>query len=108
MLMGINLPTASSSSVLSHGEIVGMADCIGFYGLNDLKEILTVVTANPTASLGKSRPLKLQHWLKVKLNRQYTSTDDSDIRLEINFVGQVCISFKISSEGRFLKALIFT
>lgn len=65
-LMGIHFCTASSSSVLSHGEIIGMADCIGFYGLKDLKEILTVVTSNPTASLGRSRPLKLQHWLKVK------------------------------------------
>ncbi|XP_047472033.1 PMS1 protein homolog 1-like [Penaeus chinensis] len=64
---------ASNSSVLSHGEIVGMADCIGFYGLNDLKEILTVITSNPTASLGKSRPLKLQHWLKGETVRMIRS-----------------------------------
>lgn len=69
----VALYPASSSSVLSHGEIIGMADCIGFYGLKDLKEILTVVTSNPTASLGRSRPLKLQHWLKGETVRMIRS-----------------------------------
>ncbi|XP_064088843.1 PMS1 protein homolog 1-like [Macrobrachium nipponense] len=54
----------ANEAEMSHGEIVGVADNLGFYGISDLKEILSILVINQAATIGQTRPLKLQFWLK--------------------------------------------
>uniref|UniRef100_A0A0P4W468 HMG box domain-containing protein n=1 Tax=Scylla olivacea TaxID=85551 RepID=A0A0P4W468_SCYOL len=62
-------PGATASVTISHGEVTQMADTIKFYGITDLKEILSLLAASPLASLQQTRPLKLQHWIKEEAVR---------------------------------------
>nr|XP_053636644.1 mismatch repair endonuclease pms1-like [Cherax quadricarinatus] len=57
--------TNSSNPILTHGEIIGMTDAVGYYGINDFKELLSSLVAHPSATIDQTRPLKLQHWIKV-------------------------------------------
>ncbi|XP_045606865.1 PMS1 protein homolog 1 isoform X2 [Procambarus clarkii] len=57
-------PGASSSTVISHGEIIGMTDVVGFYGIYDFKELLASLVKCPSATIDQTRPLKLQQWIK--------------------------------------------
>ncbi|KAK7026884.1 ATP-binding mismatch repair protein [Halocaridina rubra] len=57
-------PSSESCAVLSHGEISGLCNSVGFYGINDLKEILSVLVVNHEATVSQIRPLKVQFWLK--------------------------------------------
>ncbi|KAG0728559.1 PMS1 1 [Chionoecetes opilio] len=66
-------PGATASVAISHGEVTQMTDAVGFYGVADLKEILSVLTGSPLASLQQTRPLKLQHWIKAEAVRMVRS-----------------------------------
>lgn len=54
----------ANEAEISHGEIVGVADNLGFYGISDLKEILSILVISQAATVSQTRPLKLQFWLK--------------------------------------------
>ncbi|XP_045132062.1 PMS1 protein homolog 1-like isoform X2 [Portunus trituberculatus] len=62
-------PGTTASVTISHGEITQMAHTVKFYGITDLKEILSLLAASPLASLQQTRPLKLQHWIKEEVVR---------------------------------------
>ncbi|XP_050718978.1 PMS1 protein homolog 1-like isoform X2 [Eriocheir sinensis] len=73
---GLNVvlfPGITSSVAISHGEITEMTDAVGFYGISDLKEILSILTTSPRATLEQTRPLKLQHWIKAESVRMVRS-----------------------------------
>ena len=76
------------NDVFSHGEIKGLADCIGFYGLKDLQEILEKIQDNPDISVLKSRPLKVQHYMKSEAVRVARSSPNlqniSDLKEKLN------------------------
>lgn len=42
-----------------------MTPAVGYIGIADLKEILGLIAASSSDSLYLSRPLKIQHWIKV-------------------------------------------
>ncbi|XP_076054996.1 PMS1 protein homolog 1-like isoform X2 [Oratosquilla oratoria] len=69
----VNLyPSSHNLEELSHGELVALSDCIGFYGLLDLQEVLATLTTNPAAPLQQTRPVKVRHWMQgeaVRLSR---------------------------------------
>lgn len=62
-------PGATASVTISHGEVTQMADTVKFYGIIDLKEILSLLAASPLASLQQTRPVKLRHWIKEEAVR---------------------------------------
>ncbi|XP_030643491.1 PMS1 protein homolog 1 [Chanos chanos] len=65
------LPGCSSSE--RHVEITAMADCLPFFGVPDLREILTAVRNRDASSVAQCRPLKVVHYLEgeaVRLARQ--------------------------------------
>nr|XP_033802498.1 PMS1 protein homolog 1 [Geotrypetes seraphini]XP_033802499.1 PMS1 protein homolog 1 [Geotrypetes seraphini] len=63
-------------------EIEGMANCLPFYGISDLKEILNAVISKNAKELSQCRPLKVINYLEgeaVRLSRQlplYLSKED--------------------------------
>ncbi|XP_052004658.1 PMS1 protein homolog 1 [Xyrauchen texanus] len=62
-----------SSSTERRVEVTGMADCMPFYGLGDLREILQAVKAQDAKTMEQFRPLKVSNYLKgeaVRLARQ--------------------------------------
>lgn len=58
-------PHLGSSGDITHGEVTHMTPAVGFIGIADLKEILVLIAAASSNSLYLSRPLKIQHWIKV-------------------------------------------
>lgn len=46
-------------------EVMAMADCMPFYGITDLREILTAVKDRNAQTLQQCRPLKVTHYLEV-------------------------------------------
>ena len=52
---------------VTHGELQEVAEYVAFYGMTDFLEIMRVIGSNREASLSASRPVKLKHWLQVKL-----------------------------------------
>ncbi|KAG9349171.1 hypothetical protein JZ751_029495 [Albula glossodonta] len=62
-----------SPSIKDRLEVVGIADCVPFLGVADLKEILTAVVKRKATSVRESRPLKVISYLEgeaVRLARQ--------------------------------------
>ncbi|XP_051567024.1 PMS1 protein homolog 1 isoform X2 [Myxocyprinus asiaticus] len=62
-----------SSSTERRVEMTGMADCMPFYGLGDLREILQAVKARDAKNAEQCRPLKVSNYLEseaVRLARQ--------------------------------------
>ncbi|KAI4905127.1 hypothetical protein NFI96_020264, partial [Prochilodus magdalenae] len=62
-----------SSSMGKHVEVTGMADCMPFYGIADLREILTAVKDRDAKAVQQCRPLKVSNYLEgeaVRLARQ--------------------------------------
>ncbi|XP_042311483.1 PMS1 protein homolog 1 isoform X2 [Sceloporus undulatus] len=63
-------------------EIVGMANCLPYYGISDLKEILNAVINKEAKEIYECRPLKVVNYLEgeaVRLSRQlplYLSKED--------------------------------
>uniref|UniRef100_A0A8C9T1F4 PMS1 homolog 1, mismatch repair system component n=1 Tax=Scleropages formosus TaxID=113540 RepID=A0A8C9T1F4_SCLFO len=65
--------TPGSPSTESHLEVVGMADCVPFFGVADLREILTAIVKRNAATVKDCRPLKVHSFLEgeaVRLARQ--------------------------------------
>ncbi|MFT7807972.1 PMS1 protein1-like [Arapaima gigas] len=65
--------TPGSSSTERHLEVVGMADCVPYFGVTDLREILTAVVKRNAATVKDCRPLKVQSFLEgeaVRIARQ--------------------------------------
>ncbi|KAG7171533.1 PMS1 protein 1-like [Homarus americanus] len=67
-------PGSSNNNQISHGEIIGMTDAIGFYGINDLKELLAVLATHPSSTIKQTRPLKFQYWIKGEAVRMIRSS----------------------------------
>uniref|UniRef100_A0A8B9TJ70 PMS1 homolog 1, mismatch repair system component n=1 Tax=Anas platyrhynchos TaxID=8839 RepID=A0A8B9TJ70_ANAPL len=62
-----------ASPTESHMEIEGMANCLPYYGLSDLKEILNAVVNRNAKEVHECRPLKVINYLEgeaVRLARQ--------------------------------------
>uniref|UniRef100_A0AAR2KTC4 HMG box domain-containing protein n=1 Tax=Pygocentrus nattereri TaxID=42514 RepID=A0AAR2KTC4_PYGNA len=62
-----------SSSMGKCVEVTGMADCMPFYGIADLREILTAVKEQDAKTVQQCRPLKVSNYLEgeaVRLARQ--------------------------------------
>ncbi|XP_035428519.1 PMS1 protein homolog 1 isoform X5 [Cygnus atratus] len=62
-----------ASPTESHMEIEGMANCLSYYGLSDLKEILNAVVNRNAKEVYECRPLKVLNYLEgeaVRLARQ--------------------------------------
>ncbi|NXM06622.1 PMS1 protein, partial [Tyrannus savana] len=61
------------SATESHLEIEGMANCLPYYGISDLKEILSAVVNGNAKEVYECRPLKVVNYLEgeaVRLARQ--------------------------------------
>ncbi|KFQ41245.1 PMS1 protein 1, partial [Mesitornis unicolor] len=71
-----------ASATGSHLEIEGMANCLPYYGISDLKEILNAVVNGNAKEVHECRPLKVINYLEgeaVRLARQlplHLSKDD--------------------------------
>ncbi|XP_068246683.1 PMS1 protein homolog 1-like [Palaemon carinicauda] len=65
--------SSANEAELSHGEIIGVADNLGFYGISDLKEVLDILHINRAANISQTRPLKLQFWMKGEAVRMVRS-----------------------------------
>nr|XP_009931718.1 PREDICTED: LOW QUALITY PROTEIN: PMS1 protein homolog 1 [Opisthocomus hoazin] len=62
-----------ASATESHLEIEGMANCLPYYGISDLKEILNAVVNGNAKEVYECRPLKVVNYLEgeaVRLARQ--------------------------------------
>ncbi|XP_010020253.1 PREDICTED: PMS1 protein homolog 1 isoform X3 [Nestor notabilis] len=62
-----------ASATESHLEIEGMANCLPYYGISDLKEILNAVVNGNAKEVYECRPLKVMNYLEgeaVRLARQ--------------------------------------
>ncbi|XP_026708416.1 PMS1 protein homolog 1 isoform X1 [Athene cunicularia] len=62
-----------SSATESHMEIEGMANCLPYYGVSDLKEVLNAVVNEDAKEVSECRPLKVINYLEgeaVRLARQ--------------------------------------
>lgn len=64
-------PGSSSSGTVV--EMTAMADCMPFYGVSDLEEILTAVKDRNAQTLQQCRPLKVTHYLQVGYFLLFTS-----------------------------------
>ncbi|XP_074766703.1 PMS1 protein homolog 1 isoform X3 [Athene noctua] len=62
-----------ASATESHMEIEGMANCLPYYGISDLKEVLNAVVNEDAKEVYECRPLKVINYLEgeaVRLARQ--------------------------------------
>ncbi|NXI41380.1 PMS1 protein, partial [Galbula dea] len=62
-----------ASATESHLEIEGMANCLPYYGISDLKEVLNAVVHGNAKEVYECRPLKVINYLEgeaVRLTRQ--------------------------------------
>ncbi|NXK44877.1 PMS1 protein, partial [Chauna torquata] len=62
-----------ASATESHMEIEGMANCLSYYGVSDLKEILNAIVSRNAKEVYECRPLKVVNYLEgeaVRLARQ--------------------------------------
>ncbi|XP_015672612.1 PMS1 protein homolog 1 [Protobothrops mucrosquamatus] len=81
-----------TSAVESQLEIEGMTSCLPYYGISDLKEILSAVINNNAQEVYECRPLKVVNYLEgeaVRLSRQlplYLS--EEDVKNIINRMGK--------------------
>lgn len=48
-------------------EIEGMTSCLPYYGISDLKEILSAVINNNAEEVYECRPLKVVNYLEVRM-----------------------------------------
>ncbi|XP_041662293.1 PMS1 protein homolog 1 [Cheilinus undulatus] len=65
--------TPGLTSAERHLEVTAMADCVPFFGLEDLREILTAVLHKKARTVQECRPLKVTNYLQgeaVRLARQ--------------------------------------
>ncbi|XP_052422308.1 PMS1 protein homolog 1 isoform X2 [Carassius gibelio] len=65
------IPGSSSSE--RHVEVMGMADCMPFFGIGDLREILQAIKVRDAKTVKQCRPLKVSNYLEseaVRLARQ--------------------------------------
>ncbi|KAL1267554.1 hypothetical protein QQF64_032917 [Cirrhinus molitorella] len=65
------IPASSSSE--RHVEVTGMADCMPFFGIGDLREILQAIKVRDAKTVAQCRPLKVSNYLEseaVRLVRQ--------------------------------------
>ncbi|KAB5577397.1 hypothetical protein PHYPO_G00209470 [Pangasianodon hypophthalmus] len=65
--------TPGSSSMETGVEVTAMADCMPFYGIADLREILTAVKDRNAQTVQQCRPLKVTNYLEgeaVRMTRQ--------------------------------------
>ncbi|XP_016301158.1 PMS1 protein homolog 1 isoform X2 [Sinocyclocheilus anshuiensis] len=65
------IPGSSSSE--RHVEVTGMADCMPFFGIGDLREILQAIKVQNAKTVEQCRPLKVSNYLEseaVRLARQ--------------------------------------
>ncbi|XP_058044655.1 PMS1 protein homolog 1 isoform X1 [Ahaetulla prasina] len=81
-----------TSAVESELEIEGMTSCLPYYGISDLKEILSAVINNNAQEVYECRPLKVVNYLEgeaVRLSRKlplYLS--EEDVQNTINRMGK--------------------
>ncbi|KAF2363646.1 DNA mismatch repair protein C-terminal [Trinorchestia longiramus] len=75
---GLEVVLYRDGSVVTHGELVAVADNVGFYGINDLQEVLSYIARNPAATLIQTRPVKLRHWIQAESVRMTRCSDERD------------------------------
>ncbi|KAI7808549.1 PMS1 protein-like protein 1 [Triplophysa rosa] len=91
-----------SSSTERCLEVTGMADCMPFYGIGDLREILQAVKGRDAKTVEHCRPLKVSNYLEgesVRLVRQFPlNLSRADVKNtlcrmkeELNTESQVCL-----------------
>ncbi|CAG5123892.1 unnamed protein product [Candidula unifasciata] len=55
-------------------ELVGMCDLIPAYRINDLSEVLEIISHNPQVTLGDARPIKVLYYLQGEVYRMLQGT----------------------------------
>lgn len=65
---------SGASATESHMEIEGMANCLSYYGISDLKEILNAVVNRNAKEVYECRPLKVINYLEVRHNNLLVKT----------------------------------
>lgn len=63
---------SGASATESHLEIEGMANCLPYYGISDLKEILNAVVNGNAKEVYECRPLKVINYLEVRQKTTFT------------------------------------
>lgn len=71
---------SGASPTESHMEIEGMANCLPYYGLSDLKEILNAVVNRNAKEVHECRPLKVINYLEVRCNNLLGSADQLSLQ----------------------------
>ncbi|XP_072541561.1 PMS1 protein homolog 1 [Salminus brasiliensis] len=91
-----------SSSTGRCVEVTGMADCMPFYGIADLREILTAVKDRGAKEVQQCRPLKVTNYLEgeavrmarqlpLSLSREDVTNTLSRMRQELEAKQEVCL-----------------
>lgn len=66
LILACCLSWPGSSSTERCVEVTGMADCMPFYGIGDLREILQAVKGRDAKTVEHCRPLKVSNYLEVR------------------------------------------
>ncbi len=66
LILACCLSWPGSSSSERHVEVTGMADCMPFFGIGDLREILQAIKVRDAKTVEQCRPLKVSNYLEVR------------------------------------------
>ncbi|XP_019630409.1 PREDICTED: PMS1 protein homolog 1-like [Branchiostoma belcheri] len=83
---GFDVQLTSDEDGNQRAEIVAMATCMPFYGVEDLKETLSLISTTNSTTVSSSRPFKVKHYLQgeaVRMSRSLSSTMSRDEVCEI-------------------------
>ncbi|KAI8492104.1 ATP-binding mismatch repair protein [Branchiostoma belcheri] len=83
---GFDVQLTSDEDGNERAEIVAMATCMPFYGVEDLKETLGLISTTNSTTVSSSRPFKVKHYLQgeaVRMSRSLSSTMSRDDVCEI-------------------------
>ncbi|XP_078703522.1 PMS1 protein homolog 1-like [Branchiostoma floridae x Branchiostoma belcheri] len=83
---GFDVQLTSDKDGNERAEIVAMATCMPFYGVEDLKETLSIISTTNSTTVSGSRPFKVKHYLQgeaVRMSRSLSSTMSHDDVCEI-------------------------
>ncbi|CAH1237915.1 PMS1 [Branchiostoma lanceolatum] len=78
---GFDVQLTSDEEGNVRAEVVAMTTCMPFYGLDDLKEILGIISRANSTTVSTSRPVKVIHYLKgeaVRMSRGLSRTMSHD------------------------------
>ncbi|XP_066301666.1 PMS1 protein homolog 1-like [Branchiostoma lanceolatum] len=78
---GFDVQLTSDEEGNIRAEVVAMARCMPFFGVDDLKEILGIISGANSTTVSTSRPVKVIHYLKgeaVRMSRGLSRTMSHD------------------------------